>query len=294
MTNVPATVDVDREAVLRSLNLNPSDPKTQALLLVCERYGLDPLLKHMILIQGNPYVTRDGYLAIAHRSGQFDGMEVLEQGEDKTHYTARVAVYRKDMRRPFTYIGRFPKSKNMAKDYGPEMAIKVAEVQALRRAFNVTGVSSSDERYIEPPVDPETGEIGQTPASLTPQPAAQVERGSAAALGAGEAQSGAPASPAAPPAIDPQTWLTPKAGNGFTEDDEQFIDPAERVRFIESCRTAQVPPPLKDEIVRTATSGRTTNSKHVYKTEIEALWSAFDSKVEREPVPQYAPGEEPY
>ena len=148
MTIAPTQpMSIDYEAVLRSLNLNPSDPKTQALMLVCERYGLDPVLKHIVLISGNAYVTRDGYLAVAHRSGQFDGMEVIEQGDDNTHYTAKVAVYRKDMSHPFTFVGRFPKSKSMAKEYGPEMAVKVAEVQGLRRAFNVTGLGASDERW---------------------------------------------------------------------------------------------------------------------------------------------------
>lgn len=157
MSMTPATVrqlpsptegiSIDREAVLKVLNLPPNDPKTHALLLVCERYNLDPLLKHMVLISGNAYVTRDGYLAIAHRSGQFDGMEVVEQGETPTHHTAKVAVYRKDMGRPFTFVGRFPKAKPMSKEYGPEMAVKVAEVQALRRAFNVTGISAAEEMW---------------------------------------------------------------------------------------------------------------------------------------------------
>lgn len=175
MTMVPTTpvrhlpaptegVTIDREAVLKALNLPPNDPKTHALLLVCERYNLDPLLKHMVLISGNAYVTRDGYLAIAHRSGQFDGMEVLEQGETPTHYTAKVAVYRRDMSRPFAFVGRFPKSKSMAKEYGPEMAVKVAEVQALRRAFNVTGIAAADEQWedaapaTEPYVPPQPAE----------------------------------------------------------------------------------------------------------------------------------------
>lgn len=153
-------VNIDYEAVLVALNLNPHDPKTQALLLVCDRYGLDPVLKHIVLIQGNAYVTRDGYLAVAHRSGQFDGMEVVEQSETNTHYEAKVAVYRKDMGHPFTFVGRFPKAKSMAKEYGPEMAVKVAEVQGLRRAFNVTGVGASDERWDTAAADPETGEIG--------------------------------------------------------------------------------------------------------------------------------------
>lgn len=139
--------NVDQEAILRALNLDPRDPRTQALLLVCQKYNLDPLLKHVVLISGNAYLTRDGYLAIAHRSGAFDGIEVLGTGADQTHYWARVAIWRKDMSHPFTYVGRFPKSKPMAKEFGPEMAIKTAEVAAMRRAFNVTGVGAADERW---------------------------------------------------------------------------------------------------------------------------------------------------
>lgn len=160
--NGSAPVVIDQAAILKSLNLNPTDPKTQALLLVCDRYGLDPILKHAVLIQGSLYVTRDGLLAVAHRSGQFDGIEVLEQGETPTHYTAKVAVYRKDMGRPFTYIGRYPKQGGN-KAYGPEMAVKCAEVMGLRRAFNVTGVPAADERW-------DTPEGPEPSAALAPSP----------------------------------------------------------------------------------------------------------------------------
>lgn len=137
---------VDRDAVLRALNLNPADPNTVALLLICDRYGLDPLLKHVVLIQGRPYVTRDGYLHVAHNSGALDGIEILDEGDDGTHWWARVAVHRKDMTRPFVYRGRHPKGGGN-RQYGPEMAVKCAEVAALRRAFNVTGAGAAEERW---------------------------------------------------------------------------------------------------------------------------------------------------
>jgi hypothetical protein len=147
-------ISIDYPAVLKSLNLDPSRADTQALILVCDRYGLDPILKHAVLIKGNLYVTRDGLLNIAHRSGQFDGIEVIEQGETQTHYTAKVAVYRKDMGHPFTYIGRYPKNGGN-KEFAPEMAVKVGEVMGLKRAFNVA-VSTAEERW---DVDP--GEVVQ-------------------------------------------------------------------------------------------------------------------------------------
>jgi len=137
---------LDQDAILRILHLNPRDPATQALLVTCERYELDPLLKHAVLIEGRLYVTRDGLLHVAHRSEQFDGMEVLEQSDTETHWVAKVSAYRKDMSHPFTYVGRFPKQRKRKTDqgwrteehpYGPEMAVKCAEVMALRRAFDV-------------------------------------------------------------------------------------------------------------------------------------------------------------
>lgn len=134
--NGQTTIAIDQDAVLKAVGLNAHDPKAQALLLVCNRYHLDPILKHIVLIQGTIYVTRDGLLSVAHRSGQLDGIVVEEQGETQTHHVAKVAVYRKDMRHPFTYVGRYPKAGSN-KAYGPEMAVKCAEVMALRRAFNV-------------------------------------------------------------------------------------------------------------------------------------------------------------
>lgn len=166
-------VAIDQEAILKALNLNPRDPKTQALLVVCERYQLDPLLKHMVLISGNPYITRDGYLAVAHRSGQFDGMEVVDSGEDQTHWWAKVAVWRKDMSHPFTYEGRYPKNGHQ-KNYGREMAIKCAEVMGLRRAFNVTGVGAADERWDEDAAPVERSQPAPTQPAL-PAPPAQAQ-----------------------------------------------------------------------------------------------------------------------
>lgn len=147
-TDLATVVPINNEAVLRSLKLNPQDPATQAMLLVCDRFGLDPILKHIVLIEGRPYVTRDGYLHVAHRSGQLDGLEVIDCGDTDQEWWAVVAVYRKDMSRPFQYRGRYPKKGGNSK-YGPEMAIKVAEVMALRRAFDVAGLGSADEKHVD-------------------------------------------------------------------------------------------------------------------------------------------------
>ena len=113
------------------------------------------MLKHLILVEGRPYITRDGLLHIAHRSGQFDGIEATEPVLENGFWRATASVYRKDMTRPFRYYGRYPeKGKN--KDYGPEMATKVAESMALRRAFDISAPTIDeqwDRDMPEAPVD---------------------------------------------------------------------------------------------------------------------------------------------
>ena len=131
-----------QEEILRYLGLNPADMATKALVQISNRYGFAPLLKHVVLIGGkgqgkNTYVTRDGLLHLAHQSHQLDGIQVVDEGDNDNEWWAVVRVHRKDMSHPFQYKGRYAKS-GMNKAYGPEMAVKCAEVMALRRAFDVT------------------------------------------------------------------------------------------------------------------------------------------------------------
>lgn len=159
----------DQAAILRALNLDPKDPKTQALVLTCQRYGLDPLLKHAVLISGTLYVTRDGLMHVAHMSGKFDGIEVEFLQETNTHYIARASVWRKDMTRPFVYQGRFPKNgKNTAMvQFGPEMAEKVAECRALRRAFSIA-LCSREEAWEEEYAPEAPQRTTKAPENVTP------------------------------------------------------------------------------------------------------------------------------
>jgi len=145
-----AVFQADRAAIAQYLGLNPRDPKSHAVVAVCDRYGLDPILKHVVVIpKGGVYITRDGLLHVAHMSGALDGIVVEEEGETETEWWCRVSVYRKDMRFPFRYKGRYSKAGSN-KSYGPEMALKCAEALALRRAFDVTGLPVLEERDAAP------------------------------------------------------------------------------------------------------------------------------------------------
>lgn len=125
-------------ALIKAVGLDrvPAEQRTLALH-IAERYELDLMLKHLVMVDGRPYITRDGLLHVAHRSGVFDGIEVSKPVLGETHWEASATVYRKDMSRGFTYWGRYPKSGGNQR-YAPEMATKTAECMALRRAFDVS------------------------------------------------------------------------------------------------------------------------------------------------------------
>ena len=71
------TTDEKRQlALLKAIGLDRAAPEQREIALhIANRYDLDLLLKHLVLIEGRPYITRDGLLHIAHRSGVLDGIE---------------------------------------------------------------------------------------------------------------------------------------------------------------------------------------------------------------------------
>jgi hypothetical protein len=113
-------------------------------VLLAQRYQLDPLLGEIQLIEDRKgarlYVTRDGMLAVAHASGQLNGIEVTEQRRNSTGdgWTCYVSVWRKDMQYPFHYGAQCKDTEAQARaGNGPEMALARAERRALKRAFRI-------------------------------------------------------------------------------------------------------------------------------------------------------------
>jgi len=144
MLNAASPGEVEK-ALLEVCGLGKASPAMQIVALkMANRYGFSLELKHVIPVKGNLYITRDGLLHIAHKSGKLDGIKVVDQGKDpKGGWWATMAVYRKDMSHPFEYTGRY---NGPNKTFGPEMAIKCAESMCLRRAFDVS-ICSKEERW---------------------------------------------------------------------------------------------------------------------------------------------------
>lgn len=162
-------------AVAKELNLNPI---TREIYFVPRRAKVGDKWVNRV----EPMVGRDGFLAIAHRTGQLAGMETtvtirqvpqLESGTwtARPQLVADCTVWRKDSSKPFSVQVSYNEYVQKTSDGQPTkfwaekpetMLKKVAESQALRKAFNVCGVYSPEE--LDAGYETAAGEI------ITPEP----------------------------------------------------------------------------------------------------------------------------
>jgi len=139
------------------------------------KYELDPLLKQIWVVKygdapASIFTGRDGFLSIAHRTGQFNGIEtvvekvnepikvVKKRWKDKKQieivverawqYKAVCTVRRKDAEFPFiveVYEEEYTTCENLWVSKPRTMLGKVAESQCLRKAFDIAGLYSPEE-----------------------------------------------------------------------------------------------------------------------------------------------------
>lgn len=133
-----------RDELLRHLILPKATPEQLELVLaICERYQFDPLLRHVLIINQNIYVTRDGLRHMAWQSGEFDGYDPPEERQDaQGKWIVTVKVWRKGIARPFVATAYQAEAENTQspvwRSHPRLMTGKVAEVIALRMAFGVS------------------------------------------------------------------------------------------------------------------------------------------------------------
>ncbi len=132
------------------------DDEVKLALAIAGRYGLDPLLRHLVLIPGgqnrryNVYITRDGLLHIAHTSGKPWSIEIDEPQKRENPYTGREDIYLKGRVKvldPATgqtqvfeggvWFSEYNAGRGSWKTHPAAMHQKVLEVYLLRRAFDV-------------------------------------------------------------------------------------------------------------------------------------------------------------
>lgn len=151
--NLPQQYDTEKLALIKRMYAKGTTNDEFAVFMeLAKRYELDPFSKQIWAVKyndqpANIFCGRDGYLAIAHRSGQFNGMESGTKGEGKD-MIGWCKVYRKDMRMPFSvevHRSEYDTGKSVWASKPRTMIQKVAEAQALRRAFSISGLYSPEE-----------------------------------------------------------------------------------------------------------------------------------------------------
>ena len=181
MSTALARIDFDKEqlAVIESQFFPSGTSKAEQAYCfsVARELCLNPITKEIFFVKPRqqigdiwvakvePMVGRDGFLSIAHRTSQFAGIEtsagirevpqlVDGQWKLKQQLIAECSVWRKDTPKPFTVQVAYNEYCQKTADGKPTkfwaekpetMLKKVAESQALRKAFNIHGVYSPEE-----------------------------------------------------------------------------------------------------------------------------------------------------
>ena len=159
-----------------------TDTEVEYFLGIAESLGLNPLTKEIQFVprkaniagynepaqwveKYDPIVGRDGRLAIAHKSGVFEGIESYTEMKDTyvlnngkfvkgNDLFATAKVYKKGHKNPFVvevafqeYVGKNKNGDitNIWASKPHTMLKKVAESQALSKAFNINGVTTEEE-----------------------------------------------------------------------------------------------------------------------------------------------------
>lgn len=149
---------------------------------VAEQLNLNPILKQIYFVprktnigtpqnpnwveKVEPIAGRDSYLTLAHRTGQFAGIESYVKIEEcptlnaqnkwvlETDLVAYATVYKKGFENPFIVSVRYSEYVQKTnkgdvtkfwKEKPETMLKKVAESQVLRKAFNITGLYDESE-----------------------------------------------------------------------------------------------------------------------------------------------------
>jgi phage recombination protein Bet len=147
---------------------------------VAQELNLNPVKREIFFIERKaqvngqwitrvePLTSRDGFLSIAHKSGLFAGIKswtelrnvpklINGQWNDSTELVAVAEVYRKDTDIPTVVEVEYSEYVQLTKAGAPTkfwakmpktMLKKVAESQALRKAFNISGIYAVEEMGI--------------------------------------------------------------------------------------------------------------------------------------------------
>lgn len=117
----------------------------RVLAMIGDHYQLDPAIGEIIVLGGKAYITAEGYVTLAERHSQYNGMELwplseaerkaIKAGPDDHAWGCR--IHRKD--RPFPVVGYgVANPVNIQMSTIKVFARELAETRAIRRAMRLT------------------------------------------------------------------------------------------------------------------------------------------------------------
>jgi phage recombination protein Bet len=163
------------ETIKATVCKGATDAQLKFFIEVCKSTGLNPFLREVWFVPSVGIMAgRDGYLAVANRHPQFDGMETRVDRDDKmVPIKATCTVWRKDRGHPIiceAYYSEYRKQSGVWSQYPSAMISKVAEVLALKRSFAINGVVTEEEIGPQEPAPARSAPVSAMP---TPAPVPQ-------------------------------------------------------------------------------------------------------------------------
>ncbi len=130
-----------------------TDEEMLALVVTANTYQLNPLLKEMYAFPKKgggivPMVGVDGWLKIANRQDNYDGMSVEVFGDGKTPTHATCEIYLKNRTHPVKVTEYFEECRRNTDPWNqmPRRMIRnKVMIQAIRVAFGIGGIFDEDE-----------------------------------------------------------------------------------------------------------------------------------------------------
>jgi phage recombination protein Bet len=130
-----------------------TDEEMLALVVTANTYQLNPLLKEMYAFPKKgggivPMVGVDGWLKIANRQDNYDGMSVEVFGDGKTPTHATCEIYLKNRAHPVKVTEYFEECRRNTDPWNqmPRRMIRnKVMIQAIRVAFGIGGIFDEDE-----------------------------------------------------------------------------------------------------------------------------------------------------
>jgi phage recombination protein Bet len=130
-----------------------TDEEMLALVVTANTYQLNPLLKEMYAFPKKgggivPMVGVDGWLKIANRQDNYDGMSVEVFGDGKTPTHATCEIYLKNRAHPVKVTEYFEECRRNTDAWNqmPRRMIRnKVMIQAIRVAFGIGGIFDEDE-----------------------------------------------------------------------------------------------------------------------------------------------------